>query len=378
MSDLSEVTKLIEASNQSFETFQISIKARLDSLENKNARTNRPNFGNGEIKSMDSPEVKAFDRYLRTGDSTEIKSLSIGSGPDGGFAVPRVIDGLIESVALKYSPIRQYATVQKISTSDFHKLVNKRGWGASWVGETDARPATTSAQLADIAPPMGDLYANPQATQYMLDDVQFNASEWIAQEIGMAFGQAEADSFINGSGVNQPKGFLAGPAPVATGDTTRTFGTLEYVASGAAGDWTAGTTSSSPADTLLKAIFKTKVGYRDGAAWFMHPTLLQDIMTFKDQNGRYVYTPSIASGAPGMLWGYPVVECEAMPTKAANSLSIAFGNMQRAYLIVDRMGIRVLIDQLTNKPYTGFYTTARIGGALVNSEALKIIKFAAS
>lgn len=76
-----------------------------------------------------------------------------------------------------------------------------------------------------------------------------------------------------------------------------------------------------------------------------------------------------------MLLGYPVTEAEDMPDIAANSLSVAFGNFHKGYTIVDRMGIRVLRDPYTNKPFVHFYTTKRVGGGVVNSQAIKLLKF---
>lgn len=225
---------------------------------------------------------------------------------------------------------------------------------------------------------MGELMAYPQATQFMLDDVFFNAENWIADEVGAVFGQEEANQFLNGSGVQQPLGILSGPAPVTTTDATRQWGTLMYIPSGASGDWTAGSSSSNPADVLLKMVQSLKVAYRKDSVWLMHPTVLQDIMTFKDAQGRYIVNPSIVPGYPITLWGYPVYEAEHMPLKAANSLGVLFGNFQRGYIIVDRIGTRMLRDPFTNKPYVGFYVTKRVGGSLLNSEALRVLKFAAS
>jgi len=121
-----------------------------------------------------------------------------------------------------------------------------------------------------------------------------------------------------------------------------------------------------------------KVAYRNNACWLMHPTLLQDIQTFKDAQGRYIVNPSIVPGYPTTLWGYPIYEAEHMPLKAANSLSVLFGNFRRGYIIVDRIGTRILRDPFSNKPYVGFYVTKRVGGSVLNTEALRVLKFSAS
>ena len=176
---------------------------------------------------------------------------------------------------------------------------------------------------------MGELMAFPQATQQMLDDVFFNAEQWIGDEVGAVFGQEEANQFINGVGVQQPLGILSGPAPVTTTDATRAWGTLMYIPSGAAGDWTTSSTTSNPADVLLKMVHSLKVAYRPNACWLMHPTVLQDIRTFKDGQGRFVVNPSIMAGSPDTLWGYPIFEAEHMPLKATNALGVLFGNFRR-------------------------------------------------
>jgi HK97 family phage major capsid protein len=371
-----EILKAVKEGNEVI----TSLKARVDELESKNTKAHRLHIG-GNHETPDTPETKAqveaYNRYLKSGDKAELKSMSVSSGPDGGFAVPKVIDAMIESVALKLSPIRQIAQTVQVSTPDYHKLINTRGWLANWAGETEARPATASAQLVDINPPMGELYANPQATQQMLDDVFFNAGTWIADEIGLAFGVEESNQFINGNGVNKPKGFLTQPISTAS-DATRPFGTLQYTASGAAGDWTALSATVNPADVLLKLLFSLRPGYRQGACWLMHPTLLSEIMTFKDYQGRYILQPSMAQGTPPTMWGYPIYESEFIPAKAANSLSIAFGNFKLGYLIVDRIGTRVLVDPFSAKPNVGYYCTHRVGGSCLNTEAIKILKFASA
>ena len=407
MSDMSEVLRAIEASNRAFEEFKKTNDAKLEELKKGNAtsdfeaklnaiatamsehkkaledleaKAKRPQFG-GDGKPVDeiaAEHQKAFNGYLRKGidfdKSIEQKALSVGSGPDGGYAVPKVIDGMIDAIAVNISPIRALASVQQISTPDFHKLVNIRGTTSGWVGETQARSATNTSQLVDIAPPMGELYANPQASQQMLDDVFFNAEQWLAEELATEFARAEGAAFINGTGVNQPKGFLT-YATAATGDPTRAFGTLEHVGTGVSGGFKALTSTVNPVDDLYTLVSKMKALYRKGSGWVTNKAVLFTIMGFKDYQGRYVFSPTTAPGMQDTILGYPVTEAEDMPALAANSLSLAFGNFKLGYLIVDRIGKRVIRDPFTNKPNVGFYTTTRLGGSVLNSEAIKLLKF---
>lgn len=414
MSDMSEITKAIEASNAAFAEFKTANDARLakmeagkagqgddmaamvksfdavtaqskavkELLENLEAKQNRRMFVGSDGKEISEDEAShktAFAGYIRKGvefdKAIEQKALNISASGDGGFAVPKVIDGMIDSLVVNISPIRSIAAVQQISTSDYHKLINVRGTASGWVGEQAARPATGTPTLVDIAPPMGELYANPQVTQQMLDDVFFNAETWLAGEVSTEFARAEGAAFITGSGVNQPRGFLSGNAPVATGDATRAFGTLEFVGTGASGAFKTLTGTVNPVDDLYTLIGKLKAGYRAGSSWVMNKNTLFTIAAFKDFQGRYVFSPTSAPGVADAVLGYPVVEAEDMPSMAANSFSVAFGNFKLGYLVVDRIGTRVIRDPFSNKPYIGFYTTKRVGGALTNSEAIKLLKF---
>ena len=375
----SEILKAIASGNTAVE----ALVGRVDQIENLAAKSRRPGFG-GDPESIATKgrydsrtltgERKDFDEFMRRG---ETKGLSAGSGPDGGFAVPKVIDGMMASLAVNISPIRAISQVQQISTSDFHKLVNVHGTASGWVGEAAARPATAAAQLKDVSPPMGELYANPQATQQMLDDVFFNAEQWISQEIATEFGRAEGAAFITGTGINQPLGFLSCPM-AAQADGARPFGTLEYVATGAAGDFATLSSTVSPADILFSLVLKLKAAYRQNACWVMPKSILGQVASFKDYAGRFIFSPTVTPGIPSMLLGFPVVEAEDMPTKASNSLSIAFGNFEQGYLICDRIGMSVLRDPFSNKPNVGFYARKRVGGCVQNSECIKLLRFSAS
>jgi HK97 family phage major capsid protein len=408
MSDLSQITTAIEASNKAFDEFKKTNDARIEKMEKGRhvpddftakmdkifkdmsdqktvietleAKMKRPALGSDgkPVNEQEAEHKKAFGGYLRKGieydKSIELKALNISSSPDGGFAVPKVIDGMIDSLAVNISPIRSIAAVQQISTSDFHKLINTRGTSSGWVGEQAPRGATGTPQLVDIAPPMGELYANPQASQQMLDDVFFDAESWLAGEIATEFARAEGAAHIGGSGVNQPKGFLS-YGTAATADATRAFGTLEHVGTGVSGGFKVLTATVNPVDDLFTLVSKMKALYRTGSKFLTNKAVLFTIMGMKDYQGRYVFNPTTAPGVEDSILGYPVTEAEDMPALGANSLSLAFGNFKLGYLIVDRIGTRIIRDPFTNKPNIGFYTTRRTGGAVMNSEAIKLLKF---
>ncbi len=337
----------------------------------------RPSVTGGDPATTEH-KAAFFDRFVRKGIETglqalEAKALSTGSDADGGYAVPEALDGSIEKLLVEASPIRSVANVVQIGTSAYKKLVNLGGATSGWVGESDARAETDTPQFSEVAPPLGEIYANPAATQAMLDDAYFNVEDWLAEELTTEFAAQEGTAFVTGNGTNKPKGFLSYTA-TDEADGTRAFGSLQYVPTGVAGDWP----GSDPTDILLDLVYALRSGYRSSAAFAMNTNLVAEIRKFKDMDGNYLWRPGLADGQPASLLGYRAIEVADMPDKGANSLSVAFGNFERGYTITDRMATRILRDPFTNKPFVHFYATKRVGGGVVNSEAIKLLKFAAS
>lgn len=329
------------------------------------------------VKGVDlDPQRAAFvDRYLRRGQEAgvELKSFSGASGSVGGYAVPREIDAEIERVLKAMSPIRAIANVVKTGTAGYRKLVTTGGVASGWASETGARGETATPSFAEIAPPSGELFANPAASQAMLDDAAFDVESWLAREIAAKFAAAEGAAFVNGNGTNRPKGFLTYPV-TAEADGVRAFGTLQYVASGAAGAFA----SSGAADRLIDLVQAVKAPYRQGASFVMNSKTLAGIRKLKTSDGQFLWQPGLAGAAPATLLGYPVVEAEDMPDIAADALAIAFGNFASGYVVAERNETSILRDPYSNKPFVHFYAVKRIGGAVANSEAIKVMKFAVS
>lgn len=381
---LKEVIHDLGHSFKEFKTNQSDkIRSISDRIERLETQSSRSTMGGGlSFNSSESTTQKehrtAFRKWITRGQGEENlldlqqKAISIGVGADGGFAVPTAIDSDIEKLLRDRSPIRQIARAVAVGTSDYKKLVNTGGLTSGWVGETDARPETNTPQLAEVIPPIGEIYCNPSITQHALDDVFFNAESWIAEEIADEVAIQEGNAFILGDGTNKPKGFLT-YTTAATDDTARAFGTLQHIPTGVAGDWPAA--DADTADLLIDVVHSLRPAYRQGAVWVMNSATLATIRKLRDSNGQFIWQNTLVEGQPGMLLGYPVIEAEDMPDIAADSLSVAFGNFDRGYTIVDRMGTRVLRDPFTNKPFVHFYTTKRTGGAVVNSEAIKLVKF---
>ena len=326
----------------------------------------RPALDGARVEQADG----AFAGFVRTGTVLEMKAFTGVTGDAGGYAVPREVDGEIAKVLKSISPIRAIANVVTVGSAGYRKLITTGGTPSGWAAETAARPETASPVFAELVPPMGELYANPSASQAMLDDAAFDVEAWLAGEIATEFARAEGAAFVGGTGVNRPKGFLTAPVSTAK-DATRPLGTLQYLPSGAAEDF-----GTAPDERLLDLVHALRAPYRQGASFVMNANTLARIRKFKTADGMPLWQPSLAAGQPATLLGYPVVEAEDMPDIAANALSIAFGNFQAGYLIAERGETAILRDPYSNKPFVSFYATKRVGGRVADSAAIKLMKIA--
>jgi len=349
-------------------------KSRLDRLA---LEMSRPRIGGKLVDDHSGREHKsAFNHYMRSGEASglkalEAKALSRGSGPDGGYLVPLPTEREVLRRLAKFSPIRAISSVREISGASLRRAFSTTGPAAGWVAEADPRPQTNNQQLADMTFPAMELYAMPAATQALLDDAVVDIEQWIAEEVQTAFAEQEGAAFVSGDGVIKPKGFLS-YATVA--DASWTWGNIGYVLTGAAGAFAA----SDPSDALVNLVYALRAGFRQNGKFVMGRRAQSLVRQFKTTTGDYIWAPPATADAGASLMNFPVVEAEDMPDPAANSLSIAFGDFERGYVVVDRVGIRVLRDPYSAKPYVLFYTTKRVGGGVQNFEAIKLLKFAAS
>ena len=253
----------------------------------------------------------------------------------------------------------------------YKKPFSTTGFGTGWVGETAARPETTTSTLAELSFPAMELYAMPAATQMLLDDSAVNLDQWIAEETQTAFAEQEGQAFVSGNGVNKPRGFIDYPK---IADATWSWGNMGYIATGVAGAFPA----SNPSDKLIDLMYALKAGYRQNATFVMNRKTQAAVRKFKDVDGNYLWQPALRADGKATLSGFPVTEAEDMPDIGTDTFSLAFGDFGRGYLVVDRVGVRVLRDPYSSKPYVLFYTTKRVGGGVQNFEAIKLMKFGVS
>ena len=389
----------VEKLNKGLDDIGEKIKSATKHAEELEAKVNREGIGAGRDRDTVEAERKAavefsrvagqdvsledmrdyksgFDTYLRKGDKgrePELKAMSTGSSPDGGYFVTPDMSGRIVKKVYETTPMRQVCSVVTIGTDALKGPIDNGEVGYGWVGEQESRPATATPQVGEWEIPVNELYAFPMVTQRLLDDANIDVEAWLAGKIADKFSRVENAAFVSGSGIKQPKGLLSYPI-VATADATRAWGSFQYIPSGGA----SGFASSNPADAILTLIYSLKNAYRQNARFLTSRATVGQIRLFKDGQGRYLWQPALTVGQPDSLLGYPIVDGEDMPAIGSNAFPIAFGDFAETYQIVDRIGIRTLRDPFTNKPFVGFYTTKRVGGGAVNFESTKFLKMATS
>ncbi|NGP18915.1 phage major capsid protein [Devosia aurantiaca] len=336
-------------------------------IDDINAKIAAANIGNviGDMPA-DPEYVKAFKAHMRKGDVSA--AMTKGTDADGGYLAPIEWDRTITGKLKRISPIRANARVQSITTAGFKKLFTDRAVGSGWVGETASRPATSTPQLGQLDFIPGEIYANPAISQQMLDDSAVDLEQWLADEVDTEFARQEGIAFVGGDGVNKPFGILTYVTGAANA-AKHPWGAISVVNSGAAAALTS--------DGFISLFYDLPGEYAGNAKLYSNRLSIGAMRKLKDGQGNYLWQPSYQAGQPSTLAGVPLVEVNDMPNVAAGNIAALYGDMDATYLVVDRVGIRVLRDPFTNKPFVHFYTTKRVGGGVYNPEPMRALKVAA-
>lgn len=358
----------VDVLNELADTVQGFIKRNDAAIDDIHARL-AANMIGGVGSGGDTPgNVRAaqesFGRFAQTG-TAPMNAMSTDDNSKGGYVVQPELEKVITRRQADLSPMRRLARVATTTSGEYQIPMADGGVESGWVSERQARPQTDGPSLAMVTIVAHEIYANPAITQKMLDDAVVDIGAYLSEEITLAFDEQEGDAFINGDGVNKPRGLLSYEQSTDA-DDTRARGSLQY-------KMTAGTGVVAP-DDLIDLLYTLRAGYRAGSHWLMNSATAGVIRKLKDADGNHIWSLASTPGEMPMLLGYPVEIDEGMPAIANGATPIAFGNFQRGYVVVDRIGIRVLRDALTNKPFVHFYTTKRVGGGVHDANAIKLLK----
>lgn len=366
-----------------FSSFQEEVKSTLKHQEERltmlNAKT--MSYGRPALSAraeVEAPHQKAFNAYLRTGDddglrglTLEGKAMSTAVAADGGYLVDPQTADRIQSMLLSTSSLRSIANVVQVEATSFDVIVDRSEVGSGWATETAATTETATPVIERISIKLHELAAMPKASQRLLDDSAFDVEGWLAEKIATRFIRAEAAAFINGDGVDKPKGILL---PTKVANASWTWGSIGYVPTGASADFA----TTNPADCIINLVYALGADYRANASFVMNSKTVGAVRKMKDADGRFLWSDGLAANEPARLMGYPVLVSEDMPDVGANTYPIAFGDFRAAYTIAERPDLRILRDPFSAKPNVLFYANKRVGGDITDYAAIKLLKVAVS
>lgn len=367
-----------------FSKFQSEMKSRIQEQEQRMtnmdrkaiARAGRPALATAAQEDL--PHKKAFNAYLRSGDDDALRGLELDQkglttavAADGGYLVDPQTAETIQSVLRATSSLRAIANVANVEATALEVLIDHTEIGSGWATEADPTVETGTPQIDRISIPLHELSALPKASQRLLDDSAFDVESWLAERIADKFAGAEAAAFINGDGVDKPRGFLNHPT---IDDASWSWGQLGYIPTGADGEFASG----QAADAIVDLVYALGARYRANAAFVMNSKTAGAVRKMKDADGRFLWSDGLAAGEPARLMGYPVLIAEDMPDIASDAMAIAFGNFQKGYTIAERPDLRLLRDPFSAKPHVLFYATKRVGGDVSDFAAIKLLKFSIS
>lgn len=318
-----------------------------------------------------APHKKAFNAYVRSGDDDglrglelEGKALSTAVNSDGGYLVDPQTSDIVKSVLNTTASIRAIASVVNVEATSYDVLVDHSDVGAGWATESSIVGESDTPQIDRITVQLHELSALPKASQRLLDDAAFDIEGWLAGRIADKFARAEAGAFINGDGVDKPKGFLAHST---VDNDVWAWGNLGYVPTGVAGEVTP--------ESIVDVVYALGAQYRANASFVMNSKTAGLVRKLKDMDGRFLWSDGLAAGEPARLMGYPVLIAEDMPDAGADANAMAFGDFAAGYTIAERPDLRILRDPFSAKPHVLFYATKRVGGDVSDFAAIKLLKF---
>ena len=349
---------------------------RLDALDRKAVAAARSPLGETRADPT-APHRKAFAAYVRQGDEDRLRCLDIEEkalgttvAAEGGVLVDPQTSERIETVLRGASSLRTIARIVQVDAGAYDALIDHTEMGAAWIAEASVISETATPNIARISIPLHELSATPKASQRLLDDSAFDVEGWLAERIADRFARAENAAFIDGDGIDKPKGILAHPV---VANTSWAWGALGTINTGADGAFDL----DDPADAIVDLVYALPAAYRGNAAFLMTSATAGTVRKLKDADGRYLWTESLSAGQPARLMGYPVLVIEDMPDIGSASHAIAFGDFRAAYTIAERPDLRVLRDPYSAKPHVLFYATRRVGGDITDFAAIKLLQFSA-
>lgn len=352
---IAEINKKIEKITNEWTEFYNENKnnKQIEELETK--MSNIENFiGRTECPIFPYESKSEFGHYIRKGEISGLETKAFSSNEEeGGYLLTPSLHNRIISGLTAKSPMRQIASIETISTNALDVIIEDGAFSSGWALDSETRAETSTPKLQQKRILVHELYSQPKATQRLLDDAAINIEQWIVERLQDSFARAENKSFISGDGTNQPSGILSNK-------------NIQHIESQEDEDISI--------EDILNLINSLDEHYLTNATFLMNRSTLSNIQKIQDTNGRFIWQPSISESTPETLFGIPVVCCSEMPNIMIDACPVAIADFKAAYKIVDRSGISIMRDPYTEKPFVKFYSVKRVGGDVVDANAIKLLK----
>ena len=281
-------------------------------------------------------------------------ALQIGTDSEGGYLVPDEYERTLVEALEEENIFRQMAKVIQTSSGDRKIPVVASKGTASWIDEEGAYPESDDSfgQVSIGAYKLGTMI---KVSEELLNDSVFDLQSYISREFARRIGAKEEEAFFTGDGKGKPLGVLAATGGAETGVT-------------------AASATAVTADELMDLYYSLKSPYRKKSVWVLNDSTIKAIRKLKDNNGQYLWQPSLTAGAPDMILGRPIKTSAYMPAIAAGAKTIAFGDFSY-YWIADRQGrsFKRLNELFAATGQVGFLASQRVDGKMILAEAVKVL-----
>ena len=387
---IAKIDASVAANQKAADDYAVERKALAERISQLEAT--RDSIGSTKLNektALNEQHMELFNTWLRTGqkagpaaDALKSFELKLGAAnvsttsAAGGYAIPEILHNVISEQELKISPVRQEITIVQAANADFRVLVDATNTSSGWVAETDARTATLTSNLVERVPTFGTLYSFVSATEESLNDIGFDVAAWIGRGIAMEMAKAEGNAFLLGNGSKKPTGLL-NTSPTNVGEHSspaRAAAAFEYIEL----DPGASPPATIQANALFDLFYGLTSGYRANAKLYGNSNtiaLIRKLRSLTSTTGEYLWQPSMIVGQPSTVGGYPVVCFEDLADIAASANALVFGDLKRAYIGVDIQGLRTSIDDNITVPgYVKWYVRKRLGGCVLDNNAVKVGK----
>ena len=317
--------------------------------------TNKPNNNpDGEEKKGRATDryKKTFWNAMRRKNFYDVENaLQVGTDSEGGYLVPDEFEHTLVEALEEENFFRSIATVIRTSSGDRKIPVVATKGTASWIDEEGAYPESDDS-FGQVSIGAYKVATMLKVSDELLNDSVFDLEAYISKEFGRRIGAKEEEAFFTGDGKGKPTGIFNAAGGASDGVTTAAAG-ITF-------------------DDVMDLFYAVKSPYRKKAVWVLNDTTVKALRKLKDNNGNYIWQPSVQAGQPDMILNRPYHTSAYVPEVAAGAKVMAFGDFSY-YWIADRQGrsFKRLNELFAANGQVGFLASQRVDGKLILSEAVK-------